>query len=254
MSDQAGDTPKMIRLGEGFHVRQAVDNIAWCDLGDDLVVVDALEEGHLEEEVFAAIESTCPGRPVRYVLNTHTHYDHVALNEAFVRRFQAQIVNQGTAPLPPQGRWFRGRLRKAHMMPSPGCHTSEDCVVFVEPDGVLFVGDIFGWGVIPLTVNFRAETLRLLEDTYRRLIGFGAATVVPGHGPLCTSAELQRWLDYLHALIDQVKALVRRGQDDADILQAVTPPDDMTGWWRFLKWKHADSVAKVLRGVRNGWL
>jgi len=254
MSDQEAESPKLIRLGDGFHLRQAIDNIAWMDLGDGLLVVDALEQAELEGEILAAIESTCPAKTVRYVLNTHTHYDHVALNDAFARRFSAQIVNQDVSSLPPQGRWFRGPLRNVHMMPAPGCHTEEDCIILVEPDGVLFVGDIFGWGLIPLVANLRGETLRVLEDTYRRMIGLGAKTVVPGHGPLCTPAELRRWMDYLHGLIDEAKSLCLRGQDDQEILRSLRPPADMSGWWRFLKWKHSDTATKVLKAVRNGWV
>ena len=254
MSDADADRPKIIQVGEGFYVRQAVDNIAWIDLGEELLVIDALEPPELEAEVFAAIESTCPGKSVRYLLNTHTHYDHVALNAAFVRRFGAEIVNQDITPLAPEGRWFEGSRRKAHMLPMPGCHTAEDCIVFVEPDEVLFVGDIFGWGCIPLIVNLRADTLRTLEETYARLIGMNAKTVIPGHGPLCTTAELGRWIDYLHSLIEQVKTLRQEGKDEGEIASAILPPEDLRPWWRFLKWKHADCVAKVLKAVRNNWV
>jgi glyoxylase-like metal-dependent hydrolase (beta-lactamase superfamily II) len=253
MSDEEGDRPKLICLGEGFYVRQGIDNIAWMDLGENLLVIDALEQPELEGEIFAAIESTCPGKPVGYVLNTHTHYDHVALNAAFARR-KAQIINQELTPLPEEGRRFGESLRTVHMRPMPGCHTAEDCVVFVEPEKVLFVGDIFGWGCLPLVVNLRADTLGLLERTYAELIASGAKVVVPGHGPLCTTAELGRWIDYLHDLIQQVKSLRGRSRSDAAIQSAVAPPTDMTSWWRFLKWKHADCVARVIKVVRNDWL
>lgn len=254
MSDAQAEIPKIIQLGPGLYVRQEVDNIAWIDFGDGMLVVDALEQASLEAEVFSAVESTCPGRAVRFVLNTHTHYDHVALNGAFARRLGAQIVNQEVSPLPPEGRWFEGPLRKVHMLPMPGCHTPEDCIVWVEPDGVLFVGDIFGWGCIPLIVNLRRETLTALEETFARLIAYDAKTIVPGHGPLCTTDNLRRWLDHLHELIGQVRELFCAGTDEAKIAQAIRPPADMTDWWRFLKWKHADCVARVIKAVRNGWL
>ena len=43
MNDAAAETPKMIVIGDGIHVRQEVDNIAWLDMGDYLLVVDALQ-------------------------------------------------------------------------------------------------------------------------------------------------------------------------------------------------------------------
>ena len=253
MSTDAADIPKIITVAEGFCVRQAIDNIAWIDLGSTALVVDALEQPELEAEVFAAIRSTLGDKRVEYLLNTHTHYDHVALNEVFRRR-GARIVNAQTTPLGPEGMWFEGSRRRVRMLPMPGCHTEEDCVVWVEPDRALFVGDIFGWGLIPLIVNLRADSARLLVDTYTRLIDMNPAVVIPGHGPLCTADHLRRWLEYFDWLRQEVARGCDSGSSDAEILSRLAPPDDMKTWWRFLKWKHQDSLAKVLKAVRKGWL
>jgi len=248
------DTPKIIPVAERFYVRQAVDNIAWIDLGNYAVVVDALEQPELEDEIFSAMRSTLGDKSIRYLLNTHTHYDHVALNHAFQTRYQTEIVNQETCSIPEDGRWFEGSDRRLLMLPLPGCHTAEDCVVWAPEDRVLFTGDIFGWGLIPLTRNLNAETAELLVNTYRRMIAFEAATVVPGHGPLCTNAELKRWVEYFHWLREQLSQACATGMSDGEIRSAVAPPEDMASWWRFLQWKHDDSVAKVLKAVRKGWL
>jgi cyclase len=247
------DTPQVIKVADGLYVRQEVDNIAWIDMGTYALVVDALEQASLEREVLDAMELTIGRKPVRYVLNTHTHYDHTALNEAFRRHFGAEIVNQDTCGIPADGRWFEGR-RRVWMFPAPGCHTDEDCCVWCPDDGALFVGDIFGWGLIPLTRPLRGDTVRLLEETYARLIDLGAGTVVPGHGPICSTAELRRWVEYLHWLIAEVNGACAAGKSDEEVLDEVAPPDDMLGWWRFVKWKHTDSVQKVLRSARKGQL
>ena len=239
------DTPKVVTVAEGLWVRVAVDNIAWIDLGEFAIVIDALEQAHLADEVFAAIAEALGDKPIRYLLNTHIHYDHIALNSAFKKRFGTEIVDSATGRLGPDGRWFAGSLRRVQMLHTPGCHTAEDCIVWVPQDKALFVGDIFGWGLIPLSGPLTGRSLKLLEDTYTRLIDFDAATVVPGHGPLCTTAELKRQLSYHHWLIDQA-----RQAGDAEI----APPPDMHDWWRFLDWKHQDSAAKVTAAVRSGRL
>ena len=251
MTTDPADVPKIVTVGEGFCVRQEIDNIAWIDLGDCGLVVDALEHPELEDEVFGAIADTLGDKPVRYVLNTHTHYDHTALNKAFQRRYGAEIVNQRTAPMGPEGRWFESPRRRVQMLPMPGCHTAEDCIVWVPEDKALFVGDIFGWGLIALSGRLRAETARLLLDTHKRLIEFGAAVVIPGHGPLCTTAELQRWVEYFQWLVDGCKQACAAGKKDKQIVREVLPPEDMKPWWRFVQWKHEDSLGKVLRAVRR---
>jgi glyoxylase-like metal-dependent hydrolase (beta-lactamase superfamily II) len=240
-------------VGDGFYVRQAVDNIAWIDLGDCGLVVDALEQPELEGEVFRAIASTLGEKPVRYLLNTHTHYDHVALNRAFQRRWGTEIVNQSTSRIGRDGRWFQGPRRKVQMLPMPGCHTDEDCVVWVPEDRALFVGDIFGWGLIPLSAGLNARTARLLVDTHQRLIAFDAAVVIPGHGPVCSTAELRRWVEYFRWLHEQVSRACQAGKSDSQIAREVAPPADMQTWWRFLLWKHEDSLGKVIQAVRGGW-
>jgi len=245
------ETPEIIQVAEGFYVRQAIDNTAWIDLGGGAVVVDALEQPELEGEVLGAIADTLGDTPVRHVLNTHTHYDHVALNPAFERR-GAAIVNVQTTEIPAEGLWLEGPRRRVQMLPMPGCHTREDCVVWVPGDRALFVGDIFGWGLIPLMTRLNAETAQHLRDTYARLIAFDAATVIPGHGPLCTTAELRRWVAYFGWLRDQVAQAIAAGKDDFQIAGAVAPPEDMHSWWRFLQWKHEDSVTKMVTALRTG--
>ncbi|HET6428827.1 MAG TPA: MBL fold metallo-hydrolase [Phycisphaerae bacterium] len=253
MATDSADAPKIVTVGEGFHVRQEVDNIAWIDLGEYAIVVDALERAELEDEVFQSIRSTLGDRPVRYVLNTHTHYDHTALNAAFQRRCGSEVINRRTGRIPPDGRWFEGKRRKVLMLPAPGCHTDEDCVVWVPDDRALFVGDIFGWGLIPLSRRLNADSAKLLVDTYTRLIEFDASVVIPGHGPLCTTAELKRWVAYFHWLAEQVRRACDAGKTDRQIADQAAPPDDMKTWWRFLQWKHDDSLGKVLQAVRRGW-
>ncbi len=254
MATDPADAPKVVAVGEGIHVWQAVDNMAWVNMGEYALVVDALEQPQLEGQVFDAIQSTLGDIPISYLLNTHTHGDHTALNGAFQRRFGTQIINQRTSPLPPEGRWFEGSRRRALMLPIPGCHTQEDCAVWVPDDKTLFVGDVFGWGLIACESGLDVRAAKLLVDTYVRLIEFDAAIVIPGHGPLCTTAELQRWLDYFQWLRAQVVQACGRGQTDEEIARTIAPPEDMKTWWRFLQWKHDDSLRSVLQAVRSGRL
>jgi cyclase len=246
-------TPRVVTVADGIHIRLAVDNMAWIDLGDSALVVDALEQPELEGEVFAAIAATLGPTPVRWVLNTHSHDDHTALNEAFRRRWDAKIVSQPAADLPKEGRWFEGTRRKVLMQPFPGCHTAEDCIVWAPAKRVLFVGDIFGWGLVPST-RLDDRMASFLVESYQRLIAMDPRVVVPGHGPVCGRGELQRWTEYFRWLVEGVLAATASGGDDATIRAAVAPPDDMKGWWRFLDWKHEDSVSRVMSAVRNGRL
>jgi glyoxylase-like metal-dependent hydrolase (beta-lactamase superfamily II) len=254
MAGDPTDTPVVITASEGFFVRQAIDNMGWCDMGDYILVVDALEDAPLENEVITAIADSVGDKPVGYVLNTHTHYDHISLNGAFVKRFGAEIINQRTTTIDQDGRVFQAPGRKVCMIPMPGCHTKEDCVIWAPDDGVLFVGDIFGWGLIPSGGLLDSELRQRLRDTYARLIAFNARMVVPGHGPVCGMGELVRWVEYFDWLLETVAELAESGKSDRKITSIVTPPADMQSWWRFEAWKHADALSKVLASARRGVL
>lgn len=254
MSPELAETAKIITVADGFCVRQAVDNMAWIDMGDYAIVVDALERQELEAGVFDAIASTFDPKRISYVLNTHTHPDHTALNPAFGRRCGAEIVNLHTHHIPRDGRWFEGTQRRAVMLPMGGVHSGHDCIVWVPSDKALFTGDLFGWGLIPLAGPLRDDAAKRVLDAYALMIEFDPHVVIPGHGPLCSSGELRRWVEYFNHLCHQVRDAVLSGKTDAQIIEQIAPPEDMAHWWRFVQWKHEDSLNKVLEAVRCGAL
>jgi len=243
------DLPKLLEPVPGIYVRQEIDNISWADMGEYTLVIDALERRECEDEVITLLSETVPDKPVRYLINTHTHYDHVALNDSFHKRFNTQIINLRMAAVPSSGRIFAGSRRQAVLLPLPGCHTAHDCAVLFPDDRVLFVGDIFGWGLIPWDGRLRDEKRNLIMKIYQRLISFNADVVVPGHGPLASTAELRRWVDYFIWLYASVARLRQEGLDNDSIAQELAPPADMQHWWRFTLWKHQDSLKKVLKVV-----
>lgn len=249
------DTPQVIQISDGLWVRQAIDNMGWIDLGDQLAVVDTLEEAHLKEVVFQSLAETTGDKPVGYVLNTHCHVDHVALNPAFEKRWGAAIISQKNGQVPTGGvRKIQGTERHLEMIHLPGCHTPEDCVVWVPEDKTLFTGDLFGWGLVPYNGNLREGQSELIRKTYQRLISFDAETVIPGHGPICTNAELERWLEYFDWLCATLVEDYRKHMTLKDALHTTPPPEDMRHWWRFVAWKHEDSVKKVFKAVRKSWV
>ena len=252
MFDPADD-PQVIEIAPGVWVRVEVDSIAWIDMGGWAVVIDAHEDPAVEGELFGAMAATLGETPITTVINTHTHYDHIYFNETFRQRFGAEIVNQETTPIPPEGRWIEGHGRRLLIVPMVGCHTPEDVVIWLPDCKVLFVGDIFGWGLINLIGRLNAETVPDILTAYDRVIAMGAETVVVGHGPVCTNAELTRWVEYFRWLHAEVLAAIDAGQNDEAITHAIAPPDDMHDWWRFVEWKHEHSVDRMITSIRDGW-
>jgi cyclase len=248
------ETPKLLEPIPGVFVRQEIDNMGWVSLGDRAVAVDALERAECGYEVVEQLRRTLGTTPLRTLVNTHTHYDHVALNDLLVETFGCDVINPRQVEIPADGIAIKGSAGVLQVLPFGGTHTRDDLVVWAPARRVLFVGDIFGWGVIPWPANLRRDRFEMLVDVYDRLIALDPAVVVPGHGPLCDREVLIRCRRYFTELVDDVRRTVASGVDQGKVETVVRPPEDLHGWWRFLSWKHVDNVRKVEKTVRNGTL
>lgn len=198
-----------------------------------VVVVDALGSPAVAVDLLAAIRRVTP-QPVRYVILTHYHADHVYGLQVFkdqgatvlaheagqeylqsdTAQLRLQASRDSLAPavdthtrLVPADRWLRTdevlalggvRLQLRHVGPA---HTPEDLTVFVEGARVLFAGDLAFRGRIPYVGQ--ADSRGWIA-ALSRLIDSAPAAIVPGHGPMSTEAlaDLRLTRDYLQYLRD----------------------------------------------------
>jgi glyoxylase-like metal-dependent hydrolase (beta-lactamase superfamily II) len=247
--------PEVKEVADRVWVRQAIDNISWFDLGERAVIVDAGEEAPgLASAVLQDLHNTLGDTQVAFLLNTHTHYDHIGLNDVFCHEYDLDVIDGRDAEVQSgEGRWFEGSRRRVRMFPAGGVHTDEDCCIHLPQNSVLFVGDLFGWGLVPANGDLTPKSVERLLNIYQRLIDLQAETVIPGHGPSCTTAHLERWVAYFRWLCEATVEGVDKGHSDEEIMAQISPPEDMGDWWRFLDWKHENSTEKVLRLARSGW-
>jgi glyoxylase-like metal-dependent hydrolase (beta-lactamase superfamily II) len=209
--------------------RNFISNAGFIVTDDGVVVVDALGSPALADELLAEIRRVT-SQPVRYVIVTHYHADHIYGLQAFkaaratilahsagreylnsdTAQMRLEASRQELAPwvndqtrLVAADRWLdqdETRLRVGSydiMIRRVGpAHTPEDLVVFVPKLGVLFSGDLFFRGRIPFVGQ--ADS-RLWISSLERLIDYKPRVVVPGHGPASTDpmADLVMTRDYL---------------------------------------------------------
>jgi glyoxylase-like metal-dependent hydrolase (beta-lactamase superfamily II) len=198
-----------------------------------VVVVDALGSPAVAADLLEAIRRVTP-LPVRYVILTHYHADHIYGLQVFkdqgatvlaheagreylqsdTAQLRLQATRESLAPwvdartrLVAADRWLRAdevlelggvRLQLRHVGPA---HTPEDLTVFVEGARVLFAGDLAFRGRIPYVGQ--ADSRGWIA-ALTRLIDSAPAAIVPGHGPLSTEAlaDLRLTRDYLQYLRD----------------------------------------------------
>ncbi|HCB40296.1 MAG TPA: hypothetical protein DEP79_11405 [Gammaproteobacteria bacterium] len=82
----------------------------------------------------------------------------------------------------------------------PG-HTSGDAIVYVPDEQVVYAGDIAFIGSTPVMWSGPVENLlRALE----KLQSLNARVIVPGHGPLANSNDIQNIIDYWHFVHENI--------------------------------------------------
>jgi len=239
---------EIICPAKGITVRHAIDNMGWADLGGATLVIDALEKPEEWNAVDNAIKETTPDQPVKWLVNTHLHPDHTALNSRFEKEYGAAIVNSQTRKIEADGLRLSGTRRHCEIYCAPPCHTRNDWVVWLPADKVLFVGDLFCWGLIPYIGRMNDKAQKQLSGVYQMLRKFPADTVVPGHGPVCSSSELARFDEYSQRLFKDIKNALQNDVSPHKVKEDFAePPADMLNWWRFTDWKHAANVDNIIR-------
>lgn len=205
---------------------------------------------------------TVTDRPVRYVINTHMHPDHVFGNAAFRGSgpggtdpafvADAKLARALASRAAFYRDTYRGAMGAALIDPVetvlpdiavtgaatldlggrsltltawPTAHTDNDLTVLDETTATLFAGDLVFLGHLPVIDGSLTGWL----DADPQLAAIPAARVVPGHGPATAP-----WPDalapqraYFEALAAALRRLIADGAGMAEAVAAAPPPQ---GW------------------------
>ncbi|MFC5513146.1 quinoprotein relay system zinc metallohydrolase 2 [Massilia jejuensis] len=206
--------------------------------------------------------------PIRYVINTHGHPDHVFGNAAFI---EADATTPGAQPrfighamlaqalaargdaylrnlkqqlggaadrstLIGPGETVRDRLvldlgrRKLELTAWPSAHTNNDVSVFDAASGTLWTGDLLFIERTPAIDGDVAGWLAAMEALEK----VPAIVTVPGHGPATRDkrAALDRQRRYLETLLRDVRTSIRHGTDMTDTMTEAAA-SERTRWQLF---------------------
>ena len=204
------------KLGDGAYFASGGSHNSLFVVFDDHVVV---VEGPLNEDrslaLMAKIAETAPGKPIKYVVPTHYHFDHsgglrtyVARgvtvvttpgNKAFVERLSAtphtiRPDSLSREPRPPVIETFTGKrvftdgtrtLEVIDIGPNP--HVAEAVVGYLPREKVVFVSDLF---TIPPQRPYPPAGPALVEFS-EKIKSLAVEKIAPGHGRIGTMEDLK---------------------------------------------------------------
>jgi cyclase len=245
-------------LGHGVHMLESFGGNIGVVAGDGGVLLVDAEWPQLNARVRAAV-AHISRQPVRYVIDTHWHWDHVGGNADFARRGALIIASREThdyilaaqhagkpsdsqyAPDPAgvpalalgagtQRMYIGGQTLE--IIHAPAAHTDGDLIVrYLEAD-VLQTGDTFFHGFYP-DIDFEhggsIDGMIAFYDTLYSLCG-PHTRIIPGHGPIASREDLRAYQEMLRAVRARVARAIERGLSEEQLV-ASHPLDDLDRTW-----------------------
>ena len=244
------------KISDNVHVLFGLGGNILVSTGNDgvLFVDDQMPE--LKYKILRSLRKI-GGKSVDYVINTHWHFDHAEGNLAFGPDGAKIVAHENSRnmmlnPKPinlsfivyPQQPYPLNSVpqityqdtMKLHLNGEQielyhfgHAHTTGDTAVFLRNSNVLHMGDVFNMtgppfidagngGSIDGIIRFCEEVLKVVNDN---------TIVVPGHGPISTTEDLQTYIDMLIVVRDRIQEGIQQGKGLQEIIDT-----DPTKEWR----------------------
>jgi glyoxylase-like metal-dependent hydrolase (beta-lactamase superfamily II) len=229
---------------------------------DGVLVVDTLISAKEGERFLADIRKVTD-KPIKYVVNTHTHLDHAFGNCVFAR-IGAMVISH-TADRELLAKIGEGTLKNISMfglkaedmtgteivLPSLSfsdrmqidlgdetvellrvapSHTGGSIIVSVPAKKLFFSGDILFTDFHPFMAD---GDITGWTKTIDALLLMEVEKIIPGHGPLSTKKDLKEMKEYLLLFDKKARELAATSQDAdaiASELKKLLPPRAMADW------------------------
>ena len=248
---------KTEKLSDNVYMMTGSGGNLGVSVGDDGVFLIDDQFAPLTPKIQAAIAKVS-AKPVRFLLNTHWHFDHTGGNEnlgkagaiivaqdnvkkrlsteGFIAFFNMKTRAEPRIALPvvtftrDLNLYLNGDdIRAFH---APNAHTDGDTVVQFAKSDVIHMGDTFFNKMYPfIDTSSGGSVAGVLAAADRVLKLAGDKTkIIPGHGPLGTKADLKAYRDMLAAVSGQVAAQIKQGKKLEEVV-ASKPTAKLDAAW-----------------------
>jgi cyclase len=246
-------TIKTTKLTESIYMLEGSGGNIGVSVGEDGVIVIDDQYAPLTGKIQEAI-SKLSSKPIRFVINTHWHGDHVGGNENLanvgsviiahenVRKRMSseqfiQLMNRKVPPSPPKALpivtfttditlHFNGE--DIHVMHVDPTHTDGDSIIIFPKSKVVHMGDTYMTISYPFADISSGGNFDGFISTSDKVVGMSDATtkIIPGHGPLSSKAELKAW----HDMLVEIRTAVKKQADAGKSVDAIKQAKPTAKW------------------------
>lgn len=240
-----------IKIADGVYLLGNLPcNVVAVIGSDGILLIDngsARTAGNLKEMI-AGFDTG----PLRIVLNTHYHFDHIGANEYLAKDGAVIVAHENTRrrmlaewripdkwglnypAIPPYpdvavpkvtfadslNVHFNGQTIEAVHLPN--AHSEADIAVFLRDANILHTGDIYLSNGFPIIDSFYGGTIDGVIAAVDALVNLinDHTKVVPGHGPVSNRQELRDYRKMLTTARDRIAALIEEGKTLEEIVAA----------------------------------
>jgi cyclase len=234
-------------LAPGVYMLQGSGGNIGVSVGDDAVFLVDDQFAPLTPKILAAIGAITP-KPVRFVLNTHWHFDHTGGNENLGRVGALIVAHDNVRKRMSTDQFISALNRREPASPKdalpvvtfndavtfhingdsvvathvPPAHTDGDAIVHFVKANVIHMGDVFHNTGLPFVDRSSGGSIDGVIHTADRVLAIANAEtkIIPGHGPVADRVRLKAWRDAIASLRDRARAAVTAGQTVEQLLAA----------------------------------
>lgn len=236
---------KSTKAADNIYMIQAKGGNIGVFKGDDKTLLIDSQFSDISKELKQEI-SKISGKPIKFLLNTHFHYDHTDGNVNFgkdgahiiAHEFVYDKLKNGTVikafdkkmdAAPEEALPFLTHTQGLHIHEGDENidifaykgHTGGDSVVFFKTSNVVHTGDIYfnGWyPFIDISNGGSVEGMILsMEDILTKIDD--ETVIIPGHGAISNKQKMQKDLNMLKGVSKTVMVSKKSGKTKDEIVQ-----------------------------------